>query len=70
MWAGVSDSRDPAHPVEAGRYVYQVDPAQPAFAGCDTYDVTFGPGGLLYVSDGTSGLRVVKYTGAAVVPKK
>ena len=44
----VIDIADPYHPVEAGYF---------------TYDVIFGPGGFLYLSDGTSGLRVLKYTG-------
>lgn len=63
MCARVIDIKDPYHPVEAAHYTYQIDANKPAFAGCDTYDVTFGPGGLLYVSDGTSGLRVARYTG-------
>ena len=29
----------------------------------DTYDVILGRDGYLYVSDGTSGLRVLRYTG-------
>ncbi|OFV92708.1 MAG: hypothetical protein A3H28_09960 [Acidobacteria bacterium RIFCSPLOWO2_02_FULL_61_28] len=63
MCARVINIKDPSRPVEAGRYTYQIDPSKPEFAGCDTYDVIFGPNGLLYVSDGTAGLRVVKYTG-------
>ena len=62
MCARVIDIKDPLHPVEAGYYTYQIDPNKPAFAGCDTYDVTFGPNGLLYYSDGTSGLRVLRFT--------
>ena len=64
MCARVINIKDPYHPVEAGHYTYQIDPSKPEFAGCDTYDVTFGPGRLLYVSDGSAGLRVLKYTGS------
>jgi hypothetical protein len=61
LCARVLDIKDPSHLKEVGYYTYQIDPKDPAMAGCDTYDISFGPDGLLYVSDGTSGLRVVKY---------
>ena len=48
-----------------GHFTYQIDPSDPKFAGCDTYDIITGQNGLLYVSDGTAGLRVLKYTGKA-----
>ena len=64
MCARVIDIKDPYHPAEVGHYTYEIDSNNPRMAGCDTYDVIFGPGGLLYVSDGTSGLRVLRYTGA------
>ena len=38
------------------------------FAGQDTYDVTFGPRGQIYVPDGTAGMRVLRYTGPLVSP--
>ncbi len=63
MCARAINIQDPLHPVEAGRFTYQIDPSKPQFAGCDTYDIELGQNGLLYVSDGTSGLRVLKYTG-------
>jgi hypothetical protein len=62
MCARAIDIKDPVHPKEAGYYTYQIDPKNPAKAGCDAYDITLGPEGLLYVSDADSGLRVVKYT--------
>ena len=34
-----------------------------AYSGADTYDVVLGPKGYLYVTDGTAGMRVLKYTG-------
>lgn len=37
------------------------------FAGRDTYDAIFGPGGQIYVSDGTGGLRVLSYTGSGAL---
>jgi hypothetical protein len=50
-----------------GYYEYRIDSdlgvVNPTYAGSDTYDVIFGPGNYLYVSDGTSGMRVLKYTG-------
>lgn len=63
----VIDFSDPRHPVSAGHYNYRIDKElgteNPRYAGSDTYDVIFGPGGYLYLSDGTSGLRVLRYTG-------
>jgi hypothetical protein len=38
------------------------------FAGQDTYDVVFGPGGQIYLSDGTAGLRVLRYMGPLAIP--
>ena len=38
------------------------------FAGRDTYDVVFGPGGQIYLADGTAGLRVLRYTGPLSSP--
>lgn len=38
------------------------------FAGQDTYDVVFAPGGQIYVPDGTAGMRVVRYTGPLASP--
>lgn len=62
------DIADPANPRFAGEYRYSIGdriPAQsPQYDGADTYDVVFGPEGVIYVSDGTSGLRVLKYDGA------
>jgi hypothetical protein len=63
MGVRVIDLADPYHPVEVGFYEYEIDPNNPTYAGSDTYDVIFGPGNFLYISDGTSGLRVGKYTG-------
>jgi hypothetical protein len=70
-WYGMGvraiDIADPYHPVEVGFYEYRIDSdlgvVNPTYAGSDTYDVIFGPGNYLYVSDGTSGMRVLKYTG-------
>jgi hypothetical protein len=68
MCARAINIQDPLHPVEVGHLTYQIDPSRPEFAGCDTYDIILGQNGLLYVSDGTSGLRVVKYTGEVPQP--
>ena len=68
MCARAINIQDPLHPVEAGHFTYQIDPSRREFAGCDTYDIILGQNGLLYVSDGTSGLRVVKYTGEVPQP--
>jgi len=58
---------DPYNPVQAGYYRYKIDKdlgiSQAGFSGSHTYDVTFGPGGNLYVSDASAGLRVLRYTG-------
>ncbi len=75
-WYGMGvraiDISNPYDPRPAGHFEYLIKdlltPAQAAsgkYAGSDTYDVIFGPGpeNYLYVSDGTSGMRVVKYTG-------
>jgi len=63
----VIDISDPRNPVSAGHYNYRVDKElgneDPRYSGSDTYDVIFGPEGHLYLSDGTSGLRVLRYTG-------
>jgi hypothetical protein len=64
----VIDISDPARPVSAGHYNYRIDRDflgidDPPYAGSDTYDVIFGPDGRLYVSDGTAGLRVLRFTG-------
>lgn len=61
MGVRVIDISDVEKPVAAGHYSYVIDRGK--FAGNDTYDVTFGPEGYLYASDGTSGLRVLRYTG-------
>jgi hypothetical protein len=67
MGVRVIEIADPVHPVETGFYEYRIDrdlnEGDPAYSGSDTYDVVFGPKGYLYVSDGTAGLRVLKYTG-------
>jgi hypothetical protein len=68
MCARAINIQDPLHPVEVGHLTYQIDPSRAEFAGCDTYDIILGQNGLLYVSDGTSGLRVVKYTGEVPQP--
>ncbi len=61
------DISDPTHPVSAGHYNYRIDSDLSAeesqYAGSDTYDVILGRDGYLYASDGTSGLRVLRYTG-------
>ena len=63
----VIDISDPRRPVSAGHYNYRIDSElgipDPKYSGSDTYDVIFGPAGNLYVSDGSSGLRVLKYSG-------
>jgi hypothetical protein len=69
MGLRVINIADPHHPVEVGFYEYRIDKNLPlrsdlAYVGSDTYDVLFGPEGLLYVSDGTAGLRVLKYKGS------
>jgi hypothetical protein len=61
------DISDPTHPVSAGHFNYRIDrdlgSEQPEYAGSDTYDIILGRDGYLYASDGTSGLRVLRYTG-------
>jgi len=61
------DISDPANPVGAGYFNYRIDSDLDAreaqYAGSDTYDVILGRDGYLYSSDGTSGLRVLRYTG-------
>jgi hypothetical protein len=62
------DISDPAQPVSTGHCNYRVDrdldEPNAQYAGADTYDVIIGRDGYLYVSDGTSGLRVLRYTGS------
>ena len=69
-WYGLGlraiDISDPYNPVEAGHYTYENSEAVP---GSETYDINFGPGGLLYVSDNSDGLRVLKYTGKGMSGK-
>jgi len=66
-WYGMGlraiDISNPNYPVEVGFFEYEINRNNPTYAGSDTYDVLFGPGNFLYLSDGTSGLRVLKYTG-------
>ena len=61
------DISDPTNPVGAGYFNYRIDSDLDAreaqYAGSDTYDVIIGRDGYLYASDGTSGLRVLRYTG-------
>jgi hypothetical protein len=60
------DISDPMHPKEAGRYMYKINDDYKGVTdilGEDTYDVILGPGNYMYVSDGTAGLRVIRYTG-------
>jgi hypothetical protein len=60
------DISDPAHPKEAGRYLFQIDDDYKGVTGIpgqDTYDIILGPNNHLYVSDGTAGLRVIRYAG-------
>ena len=64
----VIDTSDPLNPVSAGHYNYRIDrdlgAEDPQYSGSDTYDVIFGPNGNLFLSDGTSGLHVLRYTGS------
>jgi hypothetical protein len=70
-WYGMGveaiDFSDPLNPKEVGRYHYRIGDdygnASPSLAGTDTYDAVFDANGYIYVSDGTAGLRVVRYTG-------
>jgi hypothetical protein len=68
----VIDISDPRRPKSAGHYNYRIDSElgieEPRYSGSDTYDVVFGPQGHLYVSDGTSGLRVLRFTGPTPAP--
>ena len=61
------DISDPRNPVGAGYFNYRIDSDLDAeeaqYAGSDTYDVILGRDGYLFASDGTSGLRVLRYTG-------
>jgi hypothetical protein len=60
------DVSDPKHPKEVGRYLYKINDDYKGVTdvpGQDTYDVILGPNNYLYVSDGTAGLRVIRYTG-------
>jgi len=52
------DISNPYHPMEVGYYQYNIPGG-----GAGTYDVLFGPGGLLYSSDESDGVRVINYTG-------
>jgi hypothetical protein len=54
------DISDPYNPVETGHYNYEISED---IKGSECYDVIFGPGRYLYVSDSKAGLRVLKYTG-------
>lgn len=62
------DISDPRNPKSAGYYNYRIDSdldrRESQYAGSDTYDVIIGRDNYLFVSDGTSGLRVLRYTGA------
>jgi len=49
---------DPYFPYEVGYFQYNIPGG-----GQGTYDVLFGPGGLLYSSDESDGVRVFNYTG-------
>lgn len=64
------DISDPANPKEVGRYQYRIDDefGTRDHTAQDTYDAVFGPGDRIYVSDGTAGLRVVRYTGPHRTP--
>jgi hypothetical protein len=68
----VIDISDPRRPKSAGHCNYRIDSElgieEPRYSGSDTYDVVFGPQGHLYVSDGTSGLRVLRFTGPTPAP--
>ena len=61
------DISDPTDLKEVGFYRYSIDKdfgvEKPGYAGSHTYDVLIGEDGLLYVSDASSGLRVLRYTG-------
>lgn len=52
------DVSNPYEPKEVGAFQYNIPGG-----GAATYDVLFGPGGLLYSSDSVDGVRVLKYTG-------
>jgi len=62
----VIDISNPAKPVEAGVYRYEIagelGKDDPAFAGSDAYDVLVGPDGYIYLADGVSGFRILRYT--------
>ena len=62
----VIDLSDPTRPVEAGSYSYEIDDElgenDPKFSGLDAYDVLIGPDRHVYLADGVSGFRVLRYT--------
>jgi len=54
------DISDPENPMEAAHYQYRIlDDTITSV----TYDVAHGPGGLLYLTDNVSGIRVLDYNG-------
>lgn len=63
------DVSDLSAPREIAAYTYSIaddfpeaDPAiVPRLTGQDTYDVVQGPTGHIYVSDGSTGLRVLEF---------
>ncbi|MEX2495071.1 MAG: hypothetical protein WD448_03225 [Woeseia sp.] len=71
-WYGLGlqafDYSDPSAPRHIAGYTYKISddlPTQdPRYGGSDTYDVIMGPEGLIYVSDGTAGLRVLRLNNA------
>ena len=58
------DISDPYDPKQVGFFSYNMPGG-----GAATYDVIFGPGGLLYVSDSVDGIRVLNYTGTGMSVK-
>lgn len=61
------DISDPTDLKEVGFYEYSIDEdfgvEREGYSGSHTYDVLIGENGNLYVSDASSGLRVLRYTG-------